>query len=113
MAAWLLPALKAVLPHVGTILDVAAPVFTRKSAEAAASQAQLVQQQISELQSAATQNAANIKALAEQLQGTVAALQQAAAIADARMRRALLLCATALAVSGLALALALVPLLSR
>jgi len=32
MAAWLLPALKAVLPHVGTLINVAAPVFTHKSA---------------------------------------------------------------------------------
>lgn len=113
MAAWLLPALKAVLPHVGTILDVAAPVFTRRSAEAAASQAQLAQQQIAELQAAATQNAAHIKALAEQLQGTVAAMQQAAAIADARLRRALLPCAAALALSGIAFALALVSLFAR
>ena len=113
MAAWFLPALKAVLPHVGTILDVAAPVFTRRSAEAAANQAQLVQQQIAELQAAATQNAGNVKALAGQLQGTVAGLQQAAAIADARLRRALLLCAAALALSGVALAAALAALLAR
>lgn len=113
MAAWLLPALKAVLPHVGTILNVAAPVFTRKSAEAAANQAQLVQQQIAELQTAATQNAANIKALAEQLQGTVAALQQAAAIADARLKRAVLLCTVAVALSGIALAVVLVALFGR
>ncbi len=63
MAAWFLPALKAVLPHVGAILAVAKPVFTRKSPETA-NQAQLLQQQIGELQSAAAQNADNIKALA-------------------------------------------------
>jgi hypothetical protein len=113
MAAWLLPALKAVLPHIGTIVDVATPVFTRKSATAAANQAQLAQQQIAELQTAATQNAANIKALAEQLQGTVAALQQAAAIADARLKRALLLCTSALALGIIALAAALIPLFAR
>jgi len=112
MAAWLLPALKAVLPHVGTIINVAAPVFTRKSAEAA-NQAQLVQQQIAELQAAASQNADNIKALAEQLQGTVAALHQAAAIAEARLRRAFLLCTVALALSALTLAVALGLILTR
>jgi hypothetical protein len=106
MAAWLLPALKAVLPHVGTIINVAAPVFTRKSAEAA-NQAQLVQQQIAELQAAASQNADNIKALAEQLQGTVAALHQAAAIAEARLRRAFVLCTVAIALSAVTLGVAL------
>src|SRR5947209_8577570 len=83
MPAWLIPALKAVLPHIGTIISAAAPVFTRKNADAVA---------ITELQSAASQNAANIKELAEQLQSTVAALEQAASIAEAKLRRALLLC---------------------
>ena len=97
--AWLIPALKAVLPHVGTIVSAAAPVFTKKGAD--------VQQQITELQSAASQNAANIKELAEQLRTTVAALEQAASIAEARLRRALLLCKIAIAVSVVALAAAL------
>lgn len=107
MAAWFLPALKAVLPHVGTIISVAAPVFTRKSADAA-SEAQLVQKQIAELQAAASLNAANIKALAEQLQGTVGALHQAAAIAEARLRRAYALCLVAIGLSAVTLAIALV-----
>lgn len=106
MPAWFLPALKAVLPHVGTIISVAAPVFTRKTAEAA-NQAQLVQQQIAELQAAAAQNADNIKALAEQLQVTVGALHQAAAIAEARLRRAYLLCLAAIGLSAITLGIAL------
>ncbi len=106
MPAWFLPALKAVLPHVGTIITVAAPVFTRKSAEAA-SEAQLVRQQIAELQAAAGQNADHIKALAEQLQVTVTALHQAAAIAEARLRRAYLLCLAAIGLSALTLGVAL------
>src|SRR5439155_25236854 len=76
MPAWLLPALKAVLPHIGTIISAAAPVFTRKNADAVANQTLLLQQQITELQSAASQSAAHIKELAEQLQSTVAALEQ-------------------------------------
>jgi hypothetical protein len=112
MAAWLVPALKAVLPHVGTIISVAAPAFTRKSAEAA-NQAQLLQQQIAELQGAATQNAANIKALAEQLQGTVAALQQAAAIAEQRLQRAFALCLAATGLSAATHGLALYLILAR
>jgi len=106
MAAWLIPALKAVLPHIGTIVSVAAPVFTRKSADAA-NQAQLVQQQIAELQAAAAQNAGSIKALAEQLQGTVAALEQAAAIAETKLRRAFVLCVVATLVSSATLLIAL------
>lgn len=112
MAAWLLPALKAVLPHVGTLITVAAPVFTRKSADAA-NQAQLLQQQIAELQAAAAQNAGNIKALAEQLQVTVSALHQAAAIAETRLRRAYLLCIVAIGVSAATLAVALYPVFAR
>jgi hypothetical protein len=74
VASWLIPALKAVLPHVGTIISAASPVFTKKKADAA-NQAALLQQQIGELQAAASQNAANIKKLAAQLQSTVAALR--------------------------------------
>ena len=112
MAAWLVPALKAVLPHVGTILSVAAPVFTKRSAEAA-SQAQLLQQQIAELQGAATQNATHIKALAEQLQGTVAALHQAAAIAETRLQRAFLLAMIATGLSAVTVGVSLYLIFAR
>src|SRR5258705_11397659 len=105
MPAWLIPALKAVLPHIGTIISAAAPVFTRKADTA--NQALLLQQQITELQSAASQNAAHIKELAEQLQSTVAALEQAASIAEGKLRRALLLCVAATALSTISLVIAL------
>ena len=104
MPAWLIPALKAVLPHIGTIISAAAPVFTRKNADAVA---------ITELQSAVSQNAANIKELAQQLQSTVAALEQAASIAEAKLRRALLLCAAAAALSAVSLCIALVLIFGR
>jgi len=111
MAAWLVPALKAVLPHIATIISAAVPVFTRKSADAA-NQA-LLQQQITELQSAASQNAEHIRELAAQLQSTVAALEQGAAIAEAKLRRALWLCAAAAAASAASLCVALVLILQR
>ena len=111
MAAWLIPALKAVLPHIGTIIAAAAPVFTRKSADAA-NQA-LQQQQIAELQSAASQNAKHIKELAAQLQSTVAALEQGAAIAEAKLRRVVLLCIAATAVSAVSLGIVVVLILQR
>lgn len=102
MAVWLIPALKAILPHIGTILSVAVPVFTKKNADAVANQA-LLQQQITELQSAASQNALHIKELAAQLQNTVAALEQAALIAEARHRRVLLACIVAIFLSVISL----------
>jgi multidrug resistance efflux pump len=107
MAAWLIPALKAVLPHVGTIIEAASPVFTKKKTGAPADQGALLQQQISELQSAVSQNAANIKELAAQLQSTVAALEQAALTAEANLRRTRLLCFVSVALSAIALCVAL------
>src|SRR5437867_13143467 len=103
MPAWLLPALKAVLPHIATIISAATPVFTRKNADAVANQTLLLQQQITELQSAASQNAAHIKELAAQLQSTVAALEQAASIAETKFRRALLLCVASTVISAISL----------
>jgi len=113
MAAWFLPALKAVLPHVGTIISSAAPVFTKKSDTTVANQTLLLQQQITELQAAASQNATHVRELAEQLQSTVAALEQGATLAEARMRRALVFCAAAIGVSSVALFVALLPYFGR
>ncbi len=112
MAAWFLPALKAILPHVGNIISVAVPVFTRKSADTA-NQAQVAQQQIAELQAAAAQNASSIKTLAEELQSTVGVLEQAVALAETRLRRAFLLCVIATAVSAATLCIALLLVFTR
>ena len=84
MPAWLLPAVKLILPHVGNIVAAAKPVFTKR--REAADQG-TVQQQIAELQAAATENATLVKELAEQLQLTVTALEQAAATTQERVRR--------------------------
>ncbi len=103
MANWLLPALKAVLPHVGGIISAGKPAFTRRNPEAAANQ-DLIPQQIAELQAAASQQSAHTKELAAQLESTVAALQQAAEVAEARLKRVLLFSALALSFSVAALA---------
>lgn len=113
MAAWLIPALKAVLPHIGTIISAATPVFTKKKTDAPANQTALQQQQISELQSAVSQNASNIKELAAQLQSTVAALEQAALAAEANLRRTRMLCVAAAALSIIALSTALLVVVTR
>ncbi len=112
MVAWLIPALKAVLPHVGTIISAASPVFTKKKADVAVKQAP-PQEQIEELQAAASQNAAHIKALAAQLQSTVTALERAALIADAKFRRLQWLCVVSAGLSVLATGVALYPFIGQ
>jgi hypothetical protein len=102
MPSWLMPALKAILPHVGMIVDAAKPVFTRKKPESGTD----VQQQIAELQSAASQNAEYVKELAEQLQNTVTALEKSAELAEVRLRRATVFSAISVAISIAALLLA-------
>lgn len=113
MAAWVIPALKAILPHVGTIVSAAAPVFTKIRTGSAPDPTALLQDQVAELQAAASRNASHVKDLAAQLQSTVAALEQGAAMAESRLRRAYLLCLTAGALSVLALGVALMALLGR
>lgn len=103
MAVWLAPALKAVLPHLGTIVSAVAPAFTRKKAEAAANQMQLLQEQIAELQTAAAQNNEYIKELASQLQTTITALEQSATIAESKLRRAFWLSGFAVVIAAIAL----------
>jgi len=106
MPAWLIPALKAILPHVGTIVSVAAPAFTKMRSSGTDNPA-TVQQQIAELQAAASQNATHIHELAAQLQATVKALEQAAAVAGTRQQRLLLLGIGAFTLSAFALGLVL------
>ena len=113
MAAWLVPALKAVLPHVGSIISAATPVFTNRKADAVANQALLLQQQIAELQSAASQNATHVKELAAQLQSTVAALEEAASMAEARFRRVIAFCIAAAVFSAISLCVSLFVILTR
>lgn len=113
MPAWLAPALKAVLPHLGTIVSAVAPAFTSKKADAAANQMQLIQVQIAELQSAASQNAKHIKELATQLQNTVLTLEQAAAMAETRIRRAFWSSVIAIALAAIGLIMAALLLFTR
>jgi hypothetical protein len=112
MPSWLIPVLKSVLPYVGTIVSAAAPVFTKKNADAA-NQAMLQQQQINELQAAASANDEHIKALAMQLQSTVEALEKGASLADKRHLRMIVLCILSLMVSMVSLGTALYILVAR
>ncbi len=111
MPAWVFPALKAVLPHVGTILSAAAPVFTKKSADAAANQTSMLQQQVTELQAAAARNDTYIKDLAMQMRTTLEALEQGAALAERRYQRILTMCIATTVVAAVSMGLALILLL--
>jgi hypothetical protein len=111
MPAWLIPALKAALPHVGTILSAAAPVFTKKSADVAANQPSMLQQQVTELQAAVAKNDTHIKDLAMQMRTTLEALEQGAALAERRYQRILTMCHATGGVAAVALGLVLILLL--
>ena len=113
MNSWLQAALKAVLPHVGDIVSATKPAFTNRRADAAANQTELVQQQIAELQSAVSQQSAHVKELAAQLENTVLALEQAAQVAEGRLRRVLVCTALAVAFAIAALGVAFVAILAR
>ena len=113
MPAWFIPALKTVLPHVGAIISAAAPVFTKKSVDAVANQTVLLQQQITELQSAASENDAHIKELAEQIQNTVEALEEGASLAERRHQRVMMFCAAATVLAVISLCIALFTLIIR
>src|SRR5665647_236319 len=113
MPAWLIPVLKSVLPYVGTIVSAAAPVFTKKNADAAANQTILLQQQITELQTAVSANDAHIKELAIQLQNTVEALEKGASLADRRHQWILVFCILAIIISVMSLGTVLYFFLAR
>jgi hypothetical protein len=114
MAAWLIPAVQAILPLVSQIVSSTLPVFTtRKPGAPAQDPAGVLQQQITELQTAASQNAVHVKELAEQLQTTVTAIEGAAAVAEARFRRQMALAGAALALALAALGAALIALFLR
>ena len=112
MAGWLLPAIKLVAGNLDTIIDTAKPFFTKRRATDPNDQAVLVQQQITELQSAVSGNNAQIHQLAQQLQQTIAALEQGAQEALARERKSRQLTMVSLVVSGLAILLAIAALVA-
>ena len=75
---------KLVLGNLDTIIGVVKPAFTRKKVDGLPSQTDLLNQQIAELQGAASNNAEQIKQLAAQVKELVAALAQAATEAAAQ-----------------------------
>jgi hypothetical protein len=96
-----------VLGNLDKIIAVVRPGFTRKQNDMAAARADLIDQQIAELQSASANNAEQIAALATQLKEVVAALEQAGveAVAQRAAIRKLALAAVILAIVALATAI--------
>jgi methyl-accepting chemotaxis protein len=90
---------KLVLGNLDTIIGVVKPAFTRKKVDALPTQTDLLNQQISELQAAASGNAEQIKQLAEQVKEMVAALEQSAINAQAEREKLRRLCLVAMAIS--------------
>jgi uncharacterized protein YukE len=90
---------KLVLGNLDTIIGVVKPAFTRKKVEALPSQTNLLNQQISELQAAASSNADQIGKLAAQFKDVVAALEQAAMNAQSEREKVRRLCLVAMAIS--------------
>ena len=102
-AAWL-TTLKAVLPYVEPIVSMVTPAFTRKRADSIASEVEILQRQIEELQQAAARNTETIRELAAQLKRVVEALDQAAANLETANRRHWTLGIVAVGMSAVALA---------
>ena len=88
-----------VLTNLDTIIGVVKPAFTRKKVEGLPSQTELLNQQILELQAAASSNADQIRQLAAQLKEVVAALEQAARSAQSERQKLGILCLVAMATS--------------
>jgi hypothetical protein len=100
-----------VLNNLDTIMRVVRPAFTRKNVDALPSQTDLLNQQIAELQAAASNNAEQITQLAAQLKEVVAALEQAGTAAAAQRAAIRRLAFAAIGISGVALVLAIVVLM--
>lgn len=102
-----------VLGNLDNIIRVVKPAFTRRQAEAATAPADLLNQQIAELQAASSNNAEQIGQLAAQLKEFVASATQAAEEAAARRNAAVRLSRAAFALSIIAVLIAVVPLVLR
>lgn len=104
MATWL-PVAKAILPYLGDIISAAKPAFTKRKGVSEGSQIEILQQQVAELQNASLQNIQTAKALAEQLQTAISALEQTLSTSHEKVRRANWIAAIALGLTLISLGL--------
>ena len=110
MAAWG-PLIKTVLPYVADVIAVAIPAFTAKTDDKKNSE--IIPEQISELQSAATHNAESVIILAAQLKETIEGID----VAGLKIQQELLslkrLCIISILVATVSIVVATLALLSR
>ena len=104
---------KLVLANLDTIIGVVKPALTRKKVETLPTGTDLLNQQIAELQAAASGNAEQIRILAAQLKEIVTAAEQAAADAASERRILHRLCLAAVAISIVAIFAVVVSILGR
>src|SRR6188472_4761319 len=104
---------KLVLNNLDTIISVVKPGFTRKKVDALPSQTDLLNQQIAELQAAASSNAEQIQQLAAQVKEVVAALGHAATEAAAQRVAAKRWSYVAVTLSLVAVVISIAPLIAR
>ena len=102
MPLWLAPVLKA-LPHLASIATAGAHVFTKRKASPAETQSELIQQQVSELQTAASQTDDHVRELAAELKDALVAIEQGALSAETRLNRLRYICYGSVCVAVLAL----------
>jgi predicted HAD superfamily Cof-like phosphohydrolase len=102
-----------VLGNLDKIMGVMKPGFTRKKVEVASAQFDLLNQQIAELQGAASTNAEQITQLAAQVKEVVEALAQAAALAATERAAVRRLSYLAIVASALAVVLVAILAFSR
>jgi hypothetical protein len=95
-----LTAVTKLAPYVAEIAVAAIPRFTQRKVDPAAIEGKTPQQQIAELQAAATQNAEYIRKLATELQAAITALEEGGEAIDARFRRFEMLTYVALGLSA-------------
>ncbi|MDY0331281.1 MAG: chemotaxis protein [Thiomonas sp.] len=107
-ATWM-TAIGAALPYIESVAKIALPVFKQRKTDKEA--AESLHRQIEELQTAVTHNAEHVRALAQQLQTTVTALEQAGVQLAAAQQRLRLWMLAALALGAGALALGILALL--
>jgi hypothetical protein len=104
---------KLVLNNLDTIIGALKPAFTRKKAEAHSAQADLLNQQILELQAASSNNAEQIGRVAEQMKELVVALEAATADMLAQRQAVRRMAFASVGVSVLAMLLAISSILIR
>jgi hypothetical protein len=102
-----------VLTNLDTIIGVVKPAFTRRKVEALPNQTDLLNQQISELQAAASSNADQIRQLAAQIKEVVAALEQAAMNAQSERQKFRRLTLVAVTISLISIVAVIVVIIMR